>query len=161
MTTNTKILLSVLGILALSGSFVVAKKVLNVPRGIRNNNPGNLRDTSITWQGEVPKAQKQDPEFEEFTEMKYGLRALIKDILNDMQKGKVTIHDLISEFAPSSENNTRRYIEFVVKQTGFVEYQTLKSTKEYLFPLVKAIAKYETGKDVVTKELFDQAYAII
>lgn len=161
MTTNTKILLGVLGIIFLSATAVVAKKVLNVPRGIRNNNPGNLRDTTIAWQGEVPAGKKQDKVFEEFTEMKYGVRALIMDIQSDLKKGLVTIHDLISAFAPSSENNTKKYIEFVVKHTGFVEYQTLKNTKAFLFPLTKAIARYETGKDIITEDLFDQAFALI
>ena len=37
------------------------------PRGIRNNNPGNIRNSERNdWAGEVSKADKKDNAFEEF-----------------------------------------------------------------------------------------------
>lgn len=45
------------------------------PRGLRNNNPGNIRTTKDRWQGLRP--QQTDPAFFQFTEMRYGYRALI------------------------------------------------------------------------------------
>ena len=51
------------------------------PRGIRNNNPGNIRNSDATdWKGEVPTMAKRDNTFEEFTDMAHGYRALIKPV---------------------------------------------------------------------------------
>ena len=43
-----------------------------IPRGIRNNNPLNIR-IGNTWLGEV--ADPSDPSFEQFVSMQYGVRA--------------------------------------------------------------------------------------
>lgn len=41
-----------------------------LPRGLRNNNPGNIRYSDATdWQGEVPASKKQDNAFEEFEDI--------------------------------------------------------------------------------------------
>jgi hypothetical protein len=143
-----------------SGAFVVKKKIL-LPRGIRNNNPGNLRDTTIAWQGEVAPNMKKDKDFEEFTEMKFGVRALLMDLRSDIQKGKNTLHSLLAEFAPGNENDTSAYIRFMVDQTPYVEYQTLKPEKEYLWELARGIIRYETGRDILTRELFETAYSMM
>ena len=47
-------------------------KKQRIPRGIRNNNPLNLR-VGNNWKGEV--SQPTDHTFEQFTEMKWGVRA--------------------------------------------------------------------------------------
>ena len=53
------------------------------PRGLRNNNPGNIRNSDATdWQGEIPASKKQDNSFEEFEDMAHGYRALIKLLQN-------------------------------------------------------------------------------
>ncbi len=45
------------------------------PRGLRNNNPGNIRNSDATdWQGEIPASKKQDNSFEEFEDMAHGYR---------------------------------------------------------------------------------------
>lgn len=49
------------------------QKVL--PRGLRNNNPGNIRLSTTKWQGEV---KGPDPVFCTFRSMPYGYRALMK-----------------------------------------------------------------------------------
>ena len=50
-----------------------------LPRGLRNNNPGNIRNSQRTdWQGEVDESAKNDNSFEEFETIAYGYRALIK-----------------------------------------------------------------------------------
>src|SRR5580765_8407530 len=53
-------------------------KSLNIPRGIRNNNPGNIDyNANNDWVGKVPKEKNTDSRFEQFTDYKYGVRALI------------------------------------------------------------------------------------
>lgn len=85
------------------------KKV--VPRGIRNNNPLNIR-IGNTWLGE--RQNPQDASFEEFVSIEYGYRAafcLLRRYIRRYRRN--TIAMIISTWAPSSENNTQRYIDFV------------------------------------------------
>lgn len=82
-----------------------------VPRGIRNNNPLNIR-IGNTWLGE--RQNPQDSSFEEFVSIEYGYRAafcLLRRYIRRYHKN--TIAMIISTWAPSSENNTQRYIDFV------------------------------------------------
>ena len=54
--------------------FTLMKKS-KLPRGLRNNNPGNIRLGSNRWVGEIRPSQ--DKEFCQFRSMKHGYRALI------------------------------------------------------------------------------------
>lgn len=89
---------------------------MNKPRGIRNNNPGNIRKTDIKWKGEVSGT---DNDFEAFVSMPYGYRALIKLLQNYQKNHRLkTIRQLINRWAPPSENKTAAYISTVSKRTG-------------------------------------------
>ena len=81
------------------------------PRGIRNNNPLNIR-VGNNWKGEVSKPT--DHAFEQFTEMKWGVRAAFIVLNNYISRHKLnTIAKIIQRWAPSNENNTKRYTETV------------------------------------------------
>ncbi len=82
------------------------------PRGMRNNNPGNIK-LGIHWKGEEIGLDKT---FEAFTSIEWGIRAIYK-ILDAYSKkyGINTIKDVISRYAPSSENKTDLYIKSVIK----------------------------------------------
>ena len=82
------------------------------PRGLRNNNPGNIRNSDATdWIGEVKTSKKKDNAFEEFETMAHGYRALIKLLQNYRKKHKCrTIADFINRWAPRTENDTTAYI---------------------------------------------------
>jgi hypothetical protein len=131
------------------------------PRGERNNNPGNLVKTNINWKGKIESERNSDGRFEQFYEMKYGVRALIKDLLNDIKKGKNNLTSLISEFAPAHENNTNAYIRKVGKMTGLNPSQTIPADKNTIKELVKAIAYVENGKPVINDNDFNQAWEIV
>jgi hypothetical protein len=117
-------------------------------RGIRNNNPGNLVLTNISWQGKIPNNQNTDKHFEQFTEVKYGIRAMLRDLTNDIDKGKNTVRKLITEYAPPSENDTQKYIEVISKAVGLDPDQTIKivDAKFYLV-IARAIIKHECSPD--------------
>ena len=134
----------------------------NAPRGIRNNNPGNLVYTAIQWNGKLAKHQNKDRRFEMFIAPVYGVRAMIKDLKNDMErKGKVTVSALIEEYAPRSENKTEAYIQTVCKDLGVSKTTHLRPTKNTLRRLVLSISRIETGAAYVSPELFERAYAMI
>ena len=78
-------------------------KQKRIPRGIRNNNPLNLR-VGNNWKGEV--SQPTDHTFEQFTEMKWGVRAAFIVLRNYIKRHKLnTVRKIISRWAPANENN--------------------------------------------------------
>lgn len=121
-----------------------------VSRGIRNNNPGNLVYTNIAWQGKLPLSQNTDKHFEQFTTIEYGIRAMFKDLINDINKGKNTVRKLITEYAPPHENNTGQYIKDVSNSIGVKPDDKITTINDnFLLLLGKAIIKKENGKDAV------------
>lgn len=131
------------------------------PRGVRNNNPGNIRYSSTNpWFGKVPITQNTDGSFEQFVEWRYGVLALIK-LLTKYIVRYGTIDKMIRVYAPSIENNTAAYIRAVSSETGFPSNQALTVTKDTLQKLTLAIAKHEVGADWVTVEDFQNAYLLI
>lgn len=122
---------------------------LNVKKlalGIRNNNPGNLVKTNITWLGKIPNGT--DAKFEQFTSIEYGIRAMCLDLVSDIRKGKNTLTKLITEYAPPSENNTSAYIDKVAKSMGLRPSDELvKVNGDFLAKLARAIIDVENGKD--------------
>jgi hypothetical protein len=129
----------------------------DLPRGLRNNNPGNLVKTSIPWEGKVPLSKNTDTRFEQFIELRYGIRAKMRDLITDINKGNNTITSLITEFAPEFENNTAAYIATVVKMTGLTAFSRIELTEETLISLCKAISLVENGTEF-TKYVTDQDY---
>lgn len=78
------------------------------PRGIRNNNPGNIRNSERNdWAGEVSKADKKDNAFEEFEDIPHGVRAMMKLLLKYQRSYNLhSIKELIERWAPRDENDT-------------------------------------------------------
>ena len=86
-------------------------------RGIRNNNPFNIRRSRSRWLGlGVPNGDRsmlRDKEFCQFQTLKYGLRAGLLLIANYIRYHRCdTIRKIVSRFAPSSENDTSAYINY-------------------------------------------------
>lgn len=81
-------------------------------RGIRNNNPANIRHGN-PWKG--LKKNQTDPEFDQFTSTVWGVRALIITLRTYVTIHKLqTIRKIIERWAPRSDgNNTEGYIDFV------------------------------------------------
>lgn len=128
----------------------------SLPRGIRNNNPGNLVRSSNAWVGKIPYSQSQDTHFEQFFELRYGIRALMRDIYNDVtRKNKGSVIELITEFAPEFENNTSAYINTVIKTVGFNVIGEL--TQEKMIALCKAIVLVENSPSY-SKYISDKDY---
>ena len=121
-----------------------------VPRGIRNNNPGNIRRNGDPWQG---LAERQgDVEFFTFKSPIYGIRALARTLIAYQDKhGLRTIRQIISRWAPPNENNTNAYIRAVATDTGQDADQILDMHRfDHLLPLTKAIIRHENGQQPYT-----------
>ena len=128
-----------------TGVYLVTKSkdLSNEPRGIRNNNPGNIR-LGARWQG-MAEVQ-QDSAFITFKSPEYGIRAMAR-VLNNYQKlhGIGTIEGIIGRWAPSSENDTGSYIRSVSKALSIPASQPLV-VANVLPELIPAIIKHENGK---------------
>jgi hypothetical protein len=90
----------------------------NAPRGIRNNNPGNLQQSGVQWEGKVASA---DPRYESFATPEAGIRALALNAQHLQANGAQTVADLIGQWSPAKENgqaNTQAYIGAVAQSMG-------------------------------------------
>lgn len=125
----------------------MSKSYLNnhIIRGLRNNNPGNLVKTRLSWVGKLKNGK--DPRFEQFEALKYGIRAQMMDVINDIKKGKNTITKLIQEYAPAFENDTNGYINNVAKSVNLDPNEVIKTIDtKFILALSRAIYKVELGK---------------
>lgn len=114
------------------------------PRGIRNNNPGNIRHSSSKWQGMA--VQQTDTNFVQFVAPEYGIRALAKLLGNYYTRdGLNTVRQIISKYAPSSENNTDAYASAVARSLG-VTPDVVISVPQHMTALVEAIIRHENGQ---------------
>lgn len=131
----------------------------NIPRGFRNNNPLNIRIGNV-WFGEVK--HPSDPQFEQFISMKYGLRAafvLLRRYIRHYKRQ--TIPDIIAAWAPSSENNTAKYVEVVVGLTDIPPTKILQyEDKETMCKLVAAMIIVENGRRLQDESVIPLAYDI-
>jgi len=117
------------------------------PRGIRNHNPGNIR-WGAPWQGLIPKAKRTDTAFCQFQSAAYGIRALACTLITYQDKyGLRTIRQIITRWAPPSENDTAAYVSAVARQTGIAPDQTLDMHRyKDLRVVLEAIVRHENGK---------------
>ena len=123
-----------------------------IPRGIRNNNPLNIR-IGNTWLGE--RNNPTDPAFEEFVSIEYGLRAAFCILRRYIRRyHKNTVPDIISTWAPASENNTKRYIDIVCQRSGISQTQQIRfEDKTTMCKLVEAMAFVECGQPIDGKKI--------
>lgn len=122
-------------------------------RGLRNCNPGNIRITKDKWQGLRPV--QEDKEFFQFTEMKWGYRALIKTLQNYHRlHGCRTIADFINRWAPKHENNTSGYISRVCKEMQVpTTYVPNVDDKTTMCAFAAAISQVENGVPAVMSDV--------
>lgn len=115
------------------------------PRGLRNNNPGNIRKGNVVYQGEI--VPSKDDAFRQFTTMAYGYRAMFV-LLHTYQRkyGLDTIASIISRYAPSVENHTEAYISAVAEASGVPATSHITTTNaDVMVPIVVAMSKVENG----------------
>ncbi len=118
-----------------------------LPRGLRNNNPGNIRLSNTVWLGEIRPGK--DKQFCHFRSMAYGYRALLKLLRNYSRLyGCDTIRSIITRWAPPNENHTEAYITYVSREMGNIYdemYIVDIDNKEVMCKLAAAISFMENG----------------
>ena len=125
-------------------------------RGIRNNNPANIR-RGCAWKGLTEK--QTDKEFCQFTSMTWGVRALLFALRTYVRRYHLhTVREIITRWAPPSDgNNTEKYIEFVEKAVREIDTPIILTLQEMdfkpesqhseciLYLIAKAMCKVESG----------------
>ena len=115
------------------------------PRGLRNNNPLNIRKNNTKWQG-LAEVQN-DKSFFVFKAPEWGYRAAIRTLQNYQRvHGLTTIREWISRWAPSCENDTDNYIRFVCDRTGMPPTaEPTITNKVVMCNIVEAMSRMENG----------------
>jgi hypothetical protein len=114
-------------------------------RGLRNNNPGNIRQSSTTFHGE--KTPSSDPAFKQFKTMALGYRAMFV-LLHTYQKkyGLRTIRAMIGRYAPPTENHTEDYVDSVSRWSMVGPDTNITATnRDVMVPIVVAMSRVENG----------------
>lgn len=130
-----------------------------LPRGIRNCNPLNIR-IGNKWKGEVPNPTEKD--FEQFTCMHYGLRAGFILLRRYIERYHLdTIKEIISRWAPATENATHNYINLVSERVGISALEKISfNDRKTMIALVDAMILCECGT-TIANDLIEDAYTIV
>lgn len=125
-------------------------------RGERNNNPGNIDYLpDIQYLGEVGIEEVLPggrPRFAKFDTPVHGIRALARNLLAYQKLHKLyTLREIVTRWAPGSENDTAAYIDAVCKDTGFgPDISVNLFLTDNLIAVVIAIIRHENGRCIYT-----------
>jgi len=130
-------------------------------RGLRNNNPLNIRRTKTVWLGQSD--DQRDKEFVQFDDILYGFRAAFVIIRTYMQKyGLCSVEQIILRWAPPMENDTEAYIKAVCEWSGLKRDEMLRfSDMNKMIKLVQGMANVENGVIVSMIKCMKQAYLML
>lgn len=143
---NKGLLVALATVVLLVGGGTVAYKA----RGLRNNNPGNIRfNPNNDWAGQVGQ---DDAGYIIFDKPEYGIRAMGILLTNYYKRhGLNDVHGIITRWAPPSDNNpTQAYIDHVVDELNKDSHVKISQfgvihVPSRLVDLSRAITKHENG----------------
>lgn len=120
-----------------------------MPRGIRNNNPGNL---NFAGQSGATKEGGEGGRFAVFESMQHGVAALYKQLQLYFKRGINTLSSIVKTYAPASDNNNvDAYISALTKATGKGANEVLDSgDTATIARLMKGIVDHENGKGYIS-----------
>lgn len=124
------------------------------PRGIRNNNPGNIRwDGKTNWRGMVAA----DPMgFVIFDTPEHGIRAMSR-ILNSYEgRGIITLDQIINTWAPPVENKTGAYVTHLAGLLGIAPNDRVTDRAG----LIAGIIKHENGQQPYSMATIKQGVSL-
>ena len=115
------------------------------PRGIRLNNPCNLRQGQGRFIGEYEISK--DNEFRQFKSMVFGIRAALHLLIKTYYylHRLRTVRGIINRWAPSNENNTEAYIEAMCKEVGLKPDEYIEMSEDFWIRFLDAMIFVENG----------------
>jgi hypothetical protein len=130
-------------VMSVVGNFVV--------RGMRNNNPFNLRNSpKYKWKGQIGV---DDKEFCVFDTLENGVRAGVRNLQNGYFSKGLTIRQILEKYAPSFENDTENYIRHVIKYNPDFSEDFIPITDEHKLSGCRGIVRMDVGYDAVGDEM--------
>lgn len=124
-----------------------------LPRGIRNNNPGNI-EWGSPWQGRINRNKATDDRFAQFVDPVSGIRAIAVTLITYYDKRKASdgskidsIREVIERWAPANENNTIAYANQIARVLNVSPDSETLNLHDYatLRGLVEGIIRHEEG----------------
>ena len=114
-------------------------------RGLRNNNPGNIRLGTVRYKGE--RAKSSDAAFRQFESMEWGYRAMFVLLHTYALKHNChTLRSMINRYAPPIENHTENYIRRVAYASHLSPDETISTTdRGIMTAVVAAMSEVENG----------------
>ena len=129
---------------------------VDAPLGLRNNNPGNIRDVGIGWEGKIGSNNN----FVVFEDVSWGIRAMIINFHTSITiHGNETLYKYLTRYAPPIENDTAKYIQIVSQKTGIAPTEKIHFDFEKLKLILRAQFDVEIGPQfasLITNEDMDE-----
>lgn len=121
----------------------------SAPRGIRNNNPGNL---NFAGQSGATKEGGEGGRFAVFESMEHGVAALYRQLQLYFKRGVNTLSSIVKTYAPASDgNNVDAYVSALSKATGKGANETIDAgDTTTIARLMKGIVDHENGKGYIS-----------
>lgn len=135
---------------AVQAAIDVGARVFSGPRGIRNNNPGNIERRGVAWKG-MSADQSSDNRFIVFSAPEYGIRAMARVLKNYLGQGYNTVQEIINRWAPPIENDTGSYVQMVAGRLGIDPRAPVDSV--HIPALIAAIIQHENGQQPYSPEV--------
>lgn len=124
---------------------------MKMTRGIRNNNPLNIRHGRSRWAGMRPT--QTDPAFVQFESMEMGYRAAFLLLQTYRRRyGLRTLRQIIFRWAPPSENHTYVYLLHVCLWSGIRNPDHTVRDDE-LPAVVAAMHRQENGSEADMRQV--------
>ncbi|MCX6294159.1 MAG: hypothetical protein NT127_07690 [Sphingobacteriales bacterium] len=132
---------------------------VDVPLGLRNNNPGNIRDVGIGWEGKIGSNKG----FVVFDDVAWGIRAMIINFHTSITIHRNdTLRKYITRYAPPQENDTEQYIKIVSQKTGIESNEKIEYDFDKLKLILLAQFDVEIGpqySSLITNEDVHEAFS--
>lgn len=126
-------------------------------RGIRNNNPGNIRwDGKTQWEG---MAGQDKDGFVVFESVEYGIRAMERILRSYGRQGINSIAGIVSRWAPpEDDNDTASYINSVAAHTGIGAYDPVLPADHP--HIIAALIRHENGINPYSQALIQRGVSM-
>ena len=126
---------------------------MKMSRGLRNNNPLNIRRNATRWEGLA--AEQKDSAFFSFVAPCWGYRAAFITLKNYKRlHGLATLAEWVARWAPPVENDTQAYTAFVSKKAALaVDAHIDTADKELMCRIVAAMSQMENGVPAVAADV--------
>ncbi|AOM39683.1 hypothetical protein [Xenorhabdus hominickii] len=121
-----------------------------IPRGIRNNNPGNL---NFAKQRGAVKEGGENGRFAVFSTMQEGIAALYRQLQLYFGRGINTISSIVKKYAPAADGNkVDAYIAALTRKLGIDANQKIDTANvQQIIDLMEGIIRHENGAGYINR----------